>query len=857
MPDRLKSPLPIDAHLDELVQTLTTHNAVVVEAAPGAGKTTRVPVALLDSGLAGSKQILVSEPRRLAARLAATHIAHQRGQNPGGEIGYRVRFDEAVGPNTRVQFLTEGILVRQLLADAKLNHAQIVILDEFHERSLDSDMCLALIRRAQLGERGDLKLIVMSATLDAEPIAQFLDNCPRIRSEGRSWALEITHESKPDERPLEKRLASAVRSLLAKTPGDILAFLPGANEIRKATNALKSLRKAENFEVYPLHGGLSADLQARAIRTGPKRKVILSTNVAESSVTIDGVTAVIDSGLARIARTSPWSGFARLQIEKISQASAKQRAGRAGRTGPGHVIRLYGRGDLERRPNFTEPEIQRGDLCGALLLLAAQRITHPHSVNWLDPPPASSVKSAHELLRLLGALNSSLELTDIGRRMLNFPVHARLARLIVYGETEGIGRRAALAAAILSERPLRRGSLEVSSGRLPDVQRGPSDVLEAMDQFDQAKDSRFDPRTLRAQGIDFRVAQTVDQTHRQLLTKLGRMSDSQRLSDETLLKGILYAFPERVARRLKPQGHELVLCNGARARLADSSVVCDHSLFVAIDVDEREQGMHSKARVRIASAIEPEWLLDHFSEQLVETTTHCWNASKARVERVEKLSYGSVVLEEAAHPASPGPETTQVLLKAASARGLSSFASSAGLADLLIRWRLVWEMIPEIELPEPPKTTDEAIARACEHATSFEELENRNLGEFLLSKLSSAERSQLEQHAPKQITLAGGRQLSVNYEYDKPPWVQSRLQDFFGQGLAPKIAKGRVKLLVHLLAPNKRAVQVTSDLAGFWERHYPSLRKSLSRRYPKHDWPEDGRTATPPPPGRLKRSHRR
>jgi ATP-dependent helicase HrpB len=838
--------LPIDPLLGEITRTLSTAGVLVLEAEPGAGKSTRVPVALMDAGLADKGEILVSEPRRLAARLVAHFVAGERGERAGESIGYSVRFEDVSGPATRVRYVTEGILIRRLLQDPELRGVRAVVLDEFHERSLSTDLALALLSRLRRGKRPDLALVVMSATLDADPIARLLDS-PRLRSEGRTFPLTIEHAARPDDRPLDKQVVSAVRRAIAEEPeGDVLVFLPGAGDIRRARDALAGLAQSEHLALCPLHGDLSVDEQARAVSRQSQRKVVLSTNVAETSVTIDGVTTVIDSGLARSATHSPWTGLPRLETVKISRASATQRAGRAGRTRAGRVIRLYTAGDLATRPEHDAPEIQRADLSEAVLTLWGAEIRDARQLSWLDAPPAQALSSAENLLDLLGARRDG-QLSPIGRRMLSFPLHPRLARLVVEGERRGVAGRACLAAALLSERDIRLAArTRFDDGRALDGARGKSDVLELMDRFDEAKDARFDQR-LRNMGIDARGARSVERARSQLARiakDAAPAPSSLELEEDAIRMAILSAYPDRVAKRARGGQNDLVLSGGGVAKLAESSVVCDAQLVVAVDVEDRR----GAAQVRLASAIDPEWLLDLFPERLTESETLELNPDKRRIERSSKLAYGSVVLDETRRVAEPSPAAAALLAKAALAPG-STFQGMERLDQLVTRIELLRRELPETQLPDlGADAARGALERAAETLVSFDELEQANLVELVLAGFSREEQKLLREEAPERVTLPGGRSLEVHYERDRPPWVESRLQDFFGSKSGPAICRGRVFLTLHLLAPNARAVQVTSDLAGFWQRHYPSVRKELMRKYPRHLWPEDGATARPPEP---------
>ncbi len=855
-------PLPVDAILPDVVAALRRGRSLVVEAPPGAGKTTRIPRAILEAGLAGDGEVVVLEPRRLAARMAARRVAEEMGERPGDTVGWQVRFEEVTGPRTRLRYVTEGLLTRRLVAEPGLPGVGAVVLDEFHERHLQGDLALALLRRLQETTRPDLKLVAMSATLDAAPVARFLD-APSVRSEGRLFEVSIEHltpaDAARDDR-LEDRVASAVRRVVNEAPaGDVLVFLPGMAEIRRAAQACAPFGARLGLDVLPLHGDLTPEEQDRAVRPGPRRKVVLSTNVAESSVTIDGVTVVVDSGLARVASHSPWSGLPRLEVRRVSRASATQRAGRAGRTAPGRCLRLYTRHDFDTRPEFDVPEILREDLSETLLAVASMG---GPDLRWLDPPPEPSAAAARELLRDLGALDAAGGITPRGRRLLRFPLHPRLARLVVEADDRGAGPPGALLAALLAERDVRERSPDRGRGTPP---TGPSDLLELAHLVEQASGSRFDPDRLRSLGLSPGAVQAVERSRRQIAQLLGRGPSSRRPAraedaEEALLLATLAAYPDRVGRRRAPGSPEVVLAGGGSARLDEGSVVREAPLLVAVDADERRErrgpgpapnsGRGGQVLVRVASAATPEMILELFPDALRWEEELTWNTEAGRVDAFERMRYRDLVLEESRKPA-PDPERAAALLaEAALARGARSFADEGEIDRLLARVAFAARAAPESGIiPLSEQDVAAALREACAGRRSFAELREAGIAQALLGRLPSAGRSLLDRLAPERVTLGGGRGVKVNYEAgDKPPWVESRLQDFFGAVQGPTLGAGRVPLVLHLLAPNLRAVQVTTDLAGFWDRHYPALRRELMRRYPRHAWPEDPRTARPPEP---------
>ena len=725
---------------------------------------------------------MVLEPRRLAARLAARRVAHELGEKPGETVGYQVRFEEVASARTRLRFLTEGILTRRLISDPLLAGVDAVVLDEFHERHLETDLALALLRRLQRTKRPDLLIVVMSATLDAAPIAAFLDGCQILRSEGRLFELSIAHQPY-SALPLEKQVASALEGLIAQMPsGDILAFLPGAAEIRRAERECRPLAARKNLLLLPLYGDLSPAEQDRAVSPAPQRKVILSTNVAESSITVEGVTAVIDSGLARIASDSPWSGLPTLEVARISKASATQRAGRAARTAPGRVIRLYTADDFHRRRDQDPPEILRRELSELCLTLRAMGLSSPLDIDWLDSPPAAAVSRAEDLLERLGANGSR------ARAMARYPLHPRLARLVIDAVERGAGEEGCRAAAALS-----------SGARSPSC-----DLMDLIV-------SPLDP---------------VTQRHFEQIRRIVRPSKPHAHHPHALALAILTAFPDRVARRRKD--NQLLLASGGSAVLG-----CDARAEFLVTVDIEDRSEHALPLVRLYCAIDSAWLLDLFPDRVKERTGVEWNRTAGRVDAVSALLYENLVIEET-RSGTPDPEQAAAMLAdRALDAGVERFVDRDELDQFLARMAFASEHAPIAKFE-----IKDAFRELCHGLKSFSEL--KAVGPSLISTLEQRAGSRLlNEIAPSRIRLPNGRQTKVNYEAGKPPWIASRLQDFFGMRETPRIANGKVALVVHLLAPNKRPVQTTTDLTGFWQRLYPQLRRELGRRYPKHAWPED------------------
>lgn len=769
-----KPVLPVDATVPQIVDSLNHHPNLVIEAPAGAGKTTRVPPALLGTV---TGEVIVLEPRRIAARLAAKRVAWEMGEELGGTVGYRVRFEEVTGPRTRLHFVTEGVLTRRLLSDPSLKGVDAVIIDEFHERHLEGDFALALLRRLQRTRPG-LRIVVMSATVDASPVAQFLGGCPVVRCETRLFELSIKHLPYSPE-PLEVQLRNAVELLLEdRDPGDILTFLPGAAEIRRAIRECEAVARRAGLLVLPLHGSLSPEEQDRAVSPAEQRKLILSTNVAESSVTVAGVTAVIDSGLARIATYSQWSGLPTLHIGRVSKASAKQRAGRAGRTGPGRILRLYPEQDYARRPDQDTPEITRSDLSQVCLHLRAVGMTDVNDIDWLDAPPTIPVQIAESLLDRLGATG------EMAQRLARYPLSPRLSRIVVEALARGVGEDGCVAAALLG------------SG----VQVRKNDLLAAIDS-----------------DHDYRTRQHIEQ-----LRKVARPARQRHHDEDALLISVLAGFPDRVAR--VREGNEVLLSTGGSAEVAGEAP--HYEFMVAIDAEDRKD--KPLPLIRMASRIEPEWLIEMFPDRVCDQSSVVWNRVAERVDGLTGILYDKLLIQGSPSAVPDREAAAALLAQKAMEVGIGRFVDESEFQEFMARVEFAGCKSPDL-----PQT----LRELCLGLRSFAEL--KRAAANLISTLERRIGAQaLNKIAPARIHLPNGRQTKVHYDRGKPPWIASRLQDFFGMSDTPRIGVERTPVVVHLLAPNQRPVQTTSDLAGFWERLYPQVRRELMRKYPKHRWPE-------------------
>ncbi|HEX4129181.1 MAG TPA: ATP-dependent helicase HrpB [Pirellulales bacterium] len=831
--------LPIHDALPAVIAALQSSNCLVLRAPTGAGKSTRVPPALLDAGLAqladGSPgEIVLLQPRRLAARAAAARIAAERGTPLGDEIGYHVRFDRRVSRRTRIVSATEGVLLRRLQDDPLLENVAIVVFDEFHERSLNADLALAMVRRVQQLVRPDLRIVVMSATLAAEPVARYLGNCPIVESAGRLHPVEVDYLPHESTAPEPRLVADAVEQMLDRTPGDVLVFLPGVGEIRRAAGELAPLAERRSLSIVELYGELPLDQQQAALHRGPRRKVVLATNVAETSVTIEGVTAVVDTGTARVLRLDPALGINRLDVERISLASADQRAGRAGRTAPGHCLRLWTERQQKALADFDTPEVERVDLAGALLELACWGESDLDTFPWYEPPPAASLRQARILLERLGALDGD-QPTDLGRAIVRLPVHPRLGRLLLEGARLGQGRRAALAAALLAERdPFPRAAGSAAA------HRSASDVVDRVTALEEF--ARTGRRQTSCGPIDPAAARFVLRAADQLLNTLNEetVTAADRLdADEALLRAVFATFSDRLARRREPGSPRALMAGGRGVRLDRRSAVTDAELFVCVDIEERGQ---SESLVRMASAVERGWLP---AERMKSQAITRFDRERQTVVAVRQVLYGDLVLEEMPIPATDVADTSQLLAAAAAERFDELFEADEPARQFVARVNSLRGWMAELAMPE---ITDGALrgrilSSWCRDKRSFDDLRRASMLSSIQEMLTHEQMRAVAREVPERIEVPSGSRIALHYEVGKSPVLAVRIQEVYGLRETPRIAGGRVPVVMHLLGPNQRVEQITTDLASFWKNTYPQVRKDLRRRYPKHSWPEDPYTA--------------
>lgn len=890
---------PIDSVFGDLDAALDSGvRAIVIEAPPGAGKTTRIPARIArrekERGL-----VVVSEPRRIAARLSARFVAQQWGCRLGTQVGYRVRFEDRTSRGTRLIYVTEALLLRHWLTGDKATQDAsratmtpetigTVILDEVHERSADLDLLLALFVDAPR----PIRLIAMSATLESEKLARYLGpDTLVLRSEGRTYPVERHFAVRPDNRPLALQVRSVVRETLQQ-PGDTLVFLPGIAEIRACASALSELA---DVSVEALHGDLPIEKQSSIVESaGGTDRVILSTNVAESSLTLQGVTKVIDSGLSRTSVFDPWSQVQRLETLPISQARAIQRAGRAGRVAPGAAWFLGTRGDFDRRPEQDVPEMLRTDLSRICLqVLAHSENGGPplEALRFLAPPPQAAIQSALQLLTLLGAWSNG-RLTPLGRIMSIFPIAPRLSRTLIQGAKKNMLGHACLAVALLSERDPLRHRNEV------DVVAVDSDLDERMDLMRKLWREGLTRKNCEISNVDERNARQITQVAESLYRNAVDLKDRARRSTARKLATsdaeqwqLMYAGgdePARLAPELRDQLAEedgrfpttrflipgwydrigrrrdrsITLASGVQAQLSPASGLRETDLLLALSMDS-PRGKSSQPLIRWAARVDPDWLFDDGPHLDTEEDIR-FQAEKGRLERVSRLRWGRVVIDESVDSPEPGPQVARAWAKALLPLGSAVFDPEDRLGQLRQRLSLADQHHPthiEKALGEAHSTVNwrqksalaqYALEMAGQRIGDLKSLKKEDLAGRLMETWPHELSRWLDEVCPLQIRLKSGLSVPIHYEEDRVPWLEARLQNFFSMTETPSLFGGRLPLAIHLLAPNHRPVQVTSDLAGFWERHYPELRKQLMRRYPRHLWPEDGLTAHPPIPGRIR-----
>jgi ATP-dependent helicase HrpB len=814
------SPLPIDDALPRLTAALTANNAAVLVAPPGAGKTTRVPLVLLDEPWAKDKKILVLEPRRLAARAAASRMASTIGEQLGETIGLRVRFGSKISKRTRIEVITEGVFTRLVLDDPLLDGIAAVLFDEFHERSLDADLGLALARDAQQGLREDMKILVMSATLDGARVAALLGSSPVIESAGRAFPVETRYLGRDQRAPIERQVVDAVQRALRADTGSILVFLPGAAEIRRTETQLKERVDDPNVDIVVLFGALDAREQDRAISPAPagRRKLVLATSIAETSLTIEGVRVVIDSGLSRVPRYEPDVGLTRLETVRVSRAAADQRRGRAGRTEPGVCYRLWDEPQTGSLEPYTRPEILSADLSGFVLDLAHWGASDPAKLAFLDSPPAAALSEAKALLSELGAIDAQGCITEEGKRLRQLPLPPRLARMVVDAAAQGVGARAAAIAAVLTERGL--GGDDV-------------DLSHRLDQFRRDRSRRAED----ARAMVKRWSETAG----------GKKGGSE----ESVGSLLALAYPDRIAKSRGGGAGAFLLANG-RGGLVDPASALAREPFLAV---AELTGAAAASRIILAAPITLAEIEARFGDKIEERAAITFDAASASLRARRSRRLGALVLAEQIKPVEPDADSARLLAEGIAVLGIAKLPWSN--AQLQLRDRV--RFLRHSEGDEWPDLSNDALARSAAEwlapflagKTALSQIGADELSAALDTLLPWALRKRLDTEAPTHFTAPSGSQVPIDYEAEQGPTVSIRVQELFGLARHPSIAGGRVALVIELLSPAHRPVQVTRDLPGFWRGSYKDVKTEMRGRYPRHPWPDDPLTA--PPTRRAKR----
>lgn len=815
------SQLPVESILSELKHTLAASRTVVLQAPPGSGKTTRVPLALLDTAWLGDRRILMLEPRRLAATNAARYMASLKNEQVGDSIGYAIRYERKNSANTRLEVMTEGLLIRRMQSDPELSGVGLVIFDEFHERSLQADLALALCHDIQQGLRVDLHILIMSATLDAGPLSRLLGNCPIITTGGRSFPVAIEHLAEADQFRIAEVTAQGIRHALKETNGDILAFLPGIGEINRCRSMLQDL--STQVALRPLYGGLPFTDQEAAIMPGKQRRIVLSTNVSETSLTIEGIEAVVDSGWERRPRFDASRGMTSLETARISRASAEQRAGRAGRLGPGRCYRMWTEGTQGALLPFAPPEIRQADLTPLAFELSQWGVQDVSSLTWLDEPPSGHLVAARNLLISLGALDEQGSQTAMSRRMARFPTHPRLARLLataVANDCPGLGSDLV---ALLSERDLSPGNHHESNST------GPSDLLDRLERLHRDKSSHTGPARRAA-------------SYWRKRTKAGHEPSPD---PEIVGRLLASAYPDRIGRQRKSGHQRYLLRSGQGAVLSPASVVRDEEWLVAVEIAGRKSG---EDEIRLASMLTRAAVEELFGDNLEWQRESGWDDDNNRVVARQVRRLGAITLQER----SVTPTVDDILpaiIKLIRHQGLEILPWKRDLRLLQARAALMHQASSEQGWQD---WSDTALLDDLENwlAPCLTAVKNRNdlnridLGAALKSRLGWKQLKKLDQFVPEKLTVPSGSRIRIDYTDEGLPFLAVKLQEMFGQVETPRLAEGRIPVLIHLLSPAGRPLAVTRDLKSFWDTIYPEVQKEMKGRYPKHPWPDDPWHAT-------------
>jgi len=843
--------LPIYEIEKELIYSLGVHRRVVVAAPTGSGKSTQVPQMLLDNGLLGDGRAVILQPRRLATRMLAARVAQERNVELGREVGYQIRLENVSSSQTRIKFVTEGILLRAMLSDPKLEGITALVFDEFHERHLYGDITLGRALEIQATIRPDLIIIVMSATLAIEQVRNYLDPCAVIESQGRTYPVTTRYAEKFSEAPVWDQAVEAFEILVRSgAEGDALIFMPGAYEISRIAQALEHSPAARGCIILPLHGELNPRDQDAAVARYQQRKIVVSTNVAETSLTIDGVRLVIDSGLARIPRYDPYRGINTLLVEKISRASADQRAGRAGRTAPGVCFRLWTERDHRERAMQELPEVKRLDLSEVILTLKASGIDHVRSFRWMEPPDERSIHKALQMLTDLGAITKTDEsadfegvITPLGRRMISFPVHPRYARMLLAGEQFGCVYQACLLAALTQGRDI----LMRRQGGMVDEQRddklgesSASDFFRLVRAWNFADQNGYRLEACKQLGIHAQSARQVKPLFEHFLhiaKQEGLNTNPVPVEDEAVQKCILSGFSDQLARRLDGGTLRCQIVHNRRGQIARESVVHDQSLVVAAEVREIEgKGGELNVLLSLCTAVKAEWLKELFPQDFNETISVSYDNVAKRVVAEKQHRFRDLVMESKPVETPPEDAAADLLATEVIKGTLTLKQWDHGVEQWIQRVNNLAAWCPELGItPITELDRHTMIAQICLGAVSYKDIKEKDVWPVIREWLNYSQQQLLDQYCPERVKLPNDRSAKVTYTTDAP-FVSLRIQELFGVEDRISVAKGRVSVLVHILAPSQRPVQITQDLAGFWRDHYPRIKQELQRKYPKHEW---------------------
>jgi ATP-dependent helicase HrpB len=868
MPDLL----PIYEIEEDLISRLRQSPRAIVSAPTGSGKSTQIPQILLKHGFLEKGQVIVLQPRRLATRLLATRVAQEQGVQLGNEVGYQIRFENLSGAKTTIKYVTEGILLRQMIEDPALKGVSALIFDEFHERHLYGDITLARALDLQESVRPDLLILVMSATLDIDLLKNCMAapraaaslpspalGCSVLRSQGRTFPVEVRYADEPaytNKRPVWEQAAEAFSTCIRSGgEGDVLVFMPGSFEIAQTIEAIRQTDESKGFILLPLHGELPPSNQDAAVARYRQRKVVVATNVAETSLTIDGIRLVIDSGLARIPRYDPYRGINTLLVEKISRASAEQRTGRAGRTAPGTCLRLWTAQEHAQRAAQELPEIKRLDLSEVVLTLKAAGIDDLRKFRWLEPPDEHTLARAEELLTDLGALKTNRAssptaaaspsvITALGRKMLAFPLHPRYSRMLLAAQEYGCVYQAALIAALTQGRDLLLRKVDRDTNEFREEllgQKASSDFWILMRAWTYASNNGFRLEACRKLGIHAVSARQVGPLLEQFLRIAQREHmdiEPREVPDDALQKCVLSGFSDHVARRVDSGTLRCELVHGRRGVLARESVVQHSPIFVAAEV--REVGGRdgeTNTIFSLATAVQPEWLKDLYPDDITAQLESAYDSGTKRVYAAEQTRFRDLILQTRRVEPPPSDDAARLLAQEILSGRLTLNEWDHSVDQWILRLNLLSRWCPELQLPAlQDEDRRHIIEQLCHGAFSYKEVKDRPVKSIVKSWLNREQQELLEKHAPERLDLSNGRTPKISYELNASPHIALRIQELYDVSQTPKIARGRVAVLVHILAPNMRPVQITQDLASFWREQYPQVKQELQRKYPKHAW---------------------